>query len=314
MSDTEQMQFIYDAFFFCVRVVAGSWIVIGSTLALVLFICFVKSGSTPALNGNLKVTDYSGTLETSKQHMTQVMSKSKRKRKDKRVFVIDFRGSITALRRALNTIRLVANKETDRVVLRVASGGGSVTGFGLGAAAVLSLRKLGIRVVSCIDQIAASGGYLVACCADWVIAAPFALVGSIGVVTEVPNWSRLLKAIGIDYQQLTAGALKRTLTSYTTPTVEGIQGAQAQLDRSHALFKKVVARQRPKAKMDEVGTGDHWLGEDAYLSGLVDEVKTSDDYLMEDCADCDIYELGSTGTKVSKHGFWKGLFRSSAAF
>lgn len=302
------MQFIYDAFYFCVRVVAGSWIVIGSLAALVLFICFMMSGSTPAAN-NLKVTDYTETLETSKQQMTQIMSKSKRKSKDKRVFVIDFRGSITALRRALNTIRLVANKETDRVVLRVASGGGSVTGFGLGAAAVLSLRKLGIRVVSCIDQIAASGGYLVACCADWVIAAPFALVGSIGVVTEVPNWSRLLNAIGIDYQQLTAGNLKRTLTNFATPTPEGIQGAQAQLDRSHALFKKVVAQQRPKAKMDEVGTGDHWLGEDAYLSGLVDEVKTSDDYLMQDCADCDIYELGSTGTKVSKPGFWKGLFR-----
>jgi len=228
--------------------------------------------------------------------------------RSKRVFVVNFRGSIAVLRRAVNTVLLVARKGVDRVVVRVESGGGTVQGFGLGAAHMLRLRKFGLHVVACIDKVAASGGYMVACCAEWITCAPFATVGSIGVVTEFPNLSRLLSYLGIHFEQITAGPLKRTLSQFVTPTEEGRDGMQQQLNRVHHQFKTLVNKQRPQAKIDEVTNGDVWLGDQAKELNLVDAIMTSDEYLTEECAEYDIYELGKAKSVSSPKKGWKRVW------
>ena len=201
-----------------------------------------------------------------------------------RVFVLDFDGNLRAsavagLREEITAVLAVA-RPGDEVVLRLKSPGGLVHAYGLAASQLERVRARGLQLTAAVDLVAASGGYLMACVADRIVAAPFAVVGSIGVVAGVPNVHRLMKKHDIDYELVTAGAYKRTLTVFGENTEAGRQKFQAELDETHALFKAFVGRYRPQLDLERVATGEHWYGSQALALGLVDEVGTSDDYLL----------------------------------
>jgi serine protease SohB len=192
------------------------------------------------------------------------------------VFVLDFKGDLFAsavgnLREEITAIAAVAGKE-DEVVIRLESAGGAVPHYGLAAAQLLRLRDKAIKVTVCIDRIAASGGYMMACVADRILAAPFAIIGSIGVVAQVPNFHRLLKKHDIDFQEMTAGEFKRTVSVFGEITERGRKKFQEELEDTHVLFKEFVKANRPKLDLDQVATGEHWLARRGMDLGLVDEL------------------------------------------
>lgn len=202
-----------------------------------------------------------------------------------KIFVLDFDGDIRAsevdrLRDEITAI-LTAATPNDEVVVKVDSTGGMVHAYGLAASQLLRLRDRGIRLTACVDKVAASGGYMMACTADHLIAAPFAIIGSIGVVAQVPNFHRILKKHDIDYEEMTAGEFKRTISMLGEITPKGRQKFVEQLEDTHLLFKEFVQRQRPKANLDQVATGEYWFGKRALELGLVDELMSSDDYLFK---------------------------------
>lgn len=212
-----------------------------------------------------------------------------------RVFVLDFDGDIWAsavddMRHAIDAILGVAN-ERDEVVVRLESGGGVVHSYGLASSQLERFRRRGVRLVVCVDRVAASGGYLMACVADRIIAAPFAIIGSIGVAAEFPNVHRLLKRAGIDYEELTAGAYKRTLTFAGEPTDEKRQKMEEQLGETHELFKGVITAHRSQVDIEAVATGEHWYGTRAKELLLVDDCMTSDEYLTSRFADAAVLEV-----------------------
>ncbi len=167
----------------------------------------------------------------------------------------------------------------DEVVLRLESGGGMVHSYGLASSQLARIRQAGVPLTVCIDKVAASGGYMMACIGEKIISAPFAILGSIGVVAQLPNVNRLLKKHDIDFEVLTAGEYKRTLTVFGENTEKGREKFQEDLDITHQLFKNFVSRYRPQLAIDEVATGEVWLGVAALDKQLVDELQTSDEYL-----------------------------------
>lgn len=212
-----------------------------------------------------------------------------------KVFVIDFKGSIDAaevasLREEISAILTIAEKG-DEVVVNVESGGGMVHGYGLASSQLDRLRQANIPLTICVDKVAASGGYMMACVANKVYAAPFAIVGSIGVVAQLPNFNRLLKKHEIDYEQHTAGDFKRTLTVFGENTDEGRQKFQQELEETHELFKAFVGKYRPELDLARVATGEHWYGQQAIDLGLIDAISTSDDVLMQLAAQRTVYKL-----------------------
>jgi serine protease SohB len=212
-----------------------------------------------------------------------------------RVFVFDFEGDLLAtavekLREEVTAVVAVARAQ-DEVVVRIESPGGGVPHYGLAAAQLSRLRERRLKVTACVDRVAASGGYMMACVADTIIAAPFSIVGSIGVVTGVPNVHRLLKRHDVDFQEMTAGEYKRTVTVFGEVTAKGKQKLQEQLDETHALFKQFVKAQRPQLDVDKVATGEYWLGRRAAELGLVDRLSTSDDYLLSRAQDADVFRV-----------------------
>ncbi|SEK83144.1 protease SohB [Ectothiorhodospira marina] len=213
-----------------------------------------------------------------------------------RVFVLKFHGDIRAshvesLREEVSTVLTQARPDLDHVVVCVESGGGMVPHYGQAASQLVRLRDAGLKVTVCVDRIAASGGYLMAAVAHRIVAAPFAIVGSIGVVAQLPNFHRWLKRRNVDVELLTAGEYKRTLTVLGRNTAEGRAKFQEDLEETHTLFKTFLSRYRPSLDMDQVGTGEHWYGEQARPLGLVDELGTSDDVLMKLAREHDLYEI-----------------------
>ncbi|PJD96893.1 MAG: protease SohB [Legionella sp.] len=215
-------------------------------------------------------------------------SKPKKKKKAKetppKAYLIEFNGDIKAsqveqLRQEINAILTVAKPE-DEVIIRLESPGGSVNGYGLAAAQLQRIRDKNIPLTVCIDKVAASGGYLMACVANKIIAAPFAIIGSIGVVAQMPNFHRWLKKNNIDIELLTAGEYKRTLTLFGENTAKGREKFQEDLEQIHQAFRNYVLTHRQGLDIDAVSTGEHWLAQDAYALRLVDVLQTSDDYLM----------------------------------
>lgn len=201
-----------------------------------------------------------------------------------RVYVLDFNGSmdaheVTSLREEVTAVMAVAKPE-DQVVLRLESPGGVVHGYGLAASQLQRLREKNIPLIVAVDKVAASGGYMMACVADKIVAAPFAILGSIGVVAQIPNFNRFLKNKEIDIELHTAGQYKRTLTLLGENTEEGRQKFREDLNETHLLFKDFVKEMRPSLDIDQVATGEHWYGIQAREKGLVDEVGTSDDLLL----------------------------------
>ncbi|CNI82483.1 MULTISPECIES: protease SohB [Yersinia] len=228
------------------------------------------------------------------------------------LYVIDFKGSIdahevTSLREEISAVLAVATAQ-DEVLLRLESPGGVVHGYGLAASQLERLRHKGIRLTVAVDKVAASGGYMMACVADRIISAPFAIIGSIGVVAQIPNFHRLLKKNDIDVELHTAGEFKRTLTLFGENTEQGREKFREDLNETHLLFKQFVQQQRPSLDIDAVATGEHWFGTQAKEKGLVDAIGTSDDLLI---AEMDNHEV--IGVRYSRRKRLMDRFTGSAA-
>ena len=225
----------------------------------------------------------------------------------KRIYVLNFDGDIKAssvetLREEISAILTTATKD-DEVVVKLESGGGMVHGYGLAASQLKRIRDKDIPLTVCVDKIAASGGYMMACVGNQIVSAPFAIIGSIGVLAQIPNFNKVLKNKDIDYEQFKAGEYKRTVTLFGETTDEDRQKMQSDIDETHALFKEFVSQQRPSLDIDKVATGEHWFGTQALELGLVDIIKTSDDYLMERSDNTDILELTYHTKKTLKDKF-----------
>ena len=221
-----------------------------------------------------------------------------RRKNNQKIFVLDFKGDIQAsavenLREEITLILATAKAGRDRVVVRLESPGGMVHGYGLAAAQLVRLRDAGFHLTICVDKVAASGGYMMACIANEIIAAPFAIVGSIGVVAQVPNFNRLLKQHNVDFELYTAGQYKRTVTMFGENTPEGKAKFEEELQQTHVLFKHFVEKYRPQLNVDKVATGEHWYGEDALDLNLVDKLQTSDEYLLALLAQHDVYVINT---------------------
>ncbi|WP_299065929.1 protease SohB [uncultured Psychrobacter sp.] len=231
----------------------------------------------------------------------KVKSKSKKKDKNKetsqQVFVLDFDGDIKAsavkhLREEISTLISTANKG-DEVIIRLESGGGMVHSYGLAAAQLVRLKDASLKLTVCVDKIAASGGYMMACVADKIIAAPFAVIGSIGVVSQLPNFNKLLKKNDVDYEMFTAGDYKRTVTVFGENDDEDRAKYQQELEQTHDLFKHFVSTYRSELDLNKVANGEHWYGEDAVKLNLVDKLQTSDSYILQLMEDNEVYALHS---------------------
>jgi serine protease SohB len=211
------------------------------------------------------------------------------------VFVLEFKGDLfaTAVRNLREEVTAIVSAASagDEVVIRLESPGGAVPHYGLAAAQLMRLKERALKLTACIDRIAASGGYMMACVADTIVAAPFAIIGSIGVVAQVPNLHRLLEKHDIDFQEMTAGEFKRTVSVFGEITEKGRKKFQEELEDTHHLFKDFVRANRPKLDLDRVSTGEHWLARRGLDLGLVDQLRTSDEYLLERAAHASVYEL-----------------------
>ena len=217
-----------------------------------------------------------------------------RKKNNQKVYVLDFKGDMAAsavesLREEITLILATAKAGRDRVVLRLESPGGMVHGYGLAAAQLVRLRDAGFNLTICVDKVAASGGYMMACIANEIVAAPFAVLGSIGVVAQVPNFNRLLKEHNVDFELYTAGQYKRTVTMFGENTEEGKAKFEEELQQTHVLFKHFVEKYRPQLNVEKVATGEHWYGQDAMDLNLVDKLQTSDEYLLSLLTQHDVY-------------------------
>ncbi|HAS50370.1 MAG TPA: protease SohB [Gammaproteobacteria bacterium] len=231
--------------------------------------------------------------------------KAREKQHDKtqhrRVFVLNFHGDIRAaavasLREEVTAVLTSAQPE-DEVIVRLESAGGMVHSYGLAAAQLLRLRDRQIKLTVAVDKVAASGGYMMACVADRIVAAPFAILGSIGVIAQLPNFNRLLKKHDVDFEQFMAGEHKRTVTLFGENTDKGRQKFQEEIEDVHTLFKDFVKNHRPQLDLERVATGEHWFGARALECRLVDELRTSDDVLLDASASADLYEITYTGKK-----------------
>ncbi|WP_292956372.1 MULTISPECIES: protease SohB [unclassified Neptuniibacter] len=211
----------------------------------------------------------------------------------KRLYVLDFDGDIKAsevepLRQEISAVLLMAEKQ-DEVLIRLESPGGMVHEYGLASSQIERIKRKEIPLTICVDRVAASGGYMMACLADKLLAAPFAIVGSIGVIAQLPNFHKLLKKNDIDYEVLTAGEYKRTLTVFGENTDKGREKFVEELEETHELFKNFVHEYRQSVDINKVATGEIWFGKQALEVNLVDELKTSDEYMMDAANDADIF-------------------------
>lgn len=228
------------------------------------------------------------------------------------LYVLDFKGSmdaheVTSLREEVTAVLAVVKPE-DEVLLRLESPGGVVHGYGLAASQLQRLRDHKVRLTVAVDKVAASGGYMMACVADRIVAAPFSIIGSIGVVAQVPNFHRLLKRNDIDIELHTAGQYKRTLTLLGENTEQGREKFREDLNETHLLFKSFVHEMRPSLDIEAVATGEHWYGLQAKEKGLVDDVSTSDDLLISLMANHDVI-----GVRYAQRKKMMDRFTGSAA-
>lgn len=219
-----------------------------------------------------------------KQKQKQDKSSSQAAGAKPKLFVLSFNGSMDAheveeLRQEITAVLAIIKPE-DQVVIKLESPGGVVHGYGLAASQLLRFRTRNIPFTAVVDKVAASGGYMMACTANKIVAAPFAIVGSIGVVAQIPNFNRLLKKHDVDIELQTAGEYKRTLTMFGENTDEGRQKFKQELEETHLLFKDFVKEYRPNVDIELVATGEHWFAAQAKDKGLVDEISTSDDFIL----------------------------------
>jgi len=213
----------------------------------------------------------------------------------KRIFVLDFKGDTqaSAVRGLRDEVTAIVSsaRAGDQVFLRLESPGGAVHGYGLASSQLARFREHDVPLTVAVDKVAASGGYMMACVADHIIAAPFAVVGSIGVVAQLPNFHRYLKEKNIDVELFTAGQYKRSVTMFGDNTEEDREKMREDLEETHDLFKDFVGKYRPGLNLDKIANGDTWYGSQGLENGLVDEVRTSDDWLLDHSKTADIYSI-----------------------
>lgn len=285
------MHFLYEYGLFLAKVAT-----LVVAIALVVAILASAAIKTRQRKGQLEITDLSEHYQDTQAQMQQQLLDKKafkkwQKRKDTALsdtplptlFVLEFSGSIDAreadaLREEVTAVLAVATPD-DEVLVKLESGGGVVHGYGLAASQLDRLKQHNIPLTIAVDKVAASGGYMMACVANKLLAAPFAIIGSIGVIAQLPNFNKLLKKNDVDFEQFTAGEFKRTVTLFGENTEKGRQKFQQELEETHQLFKDFVSKQRPQLDMSQVATGEHWFGYQALNMQLVDELMTSDDYL-----------------------------------
>lgn len=273
------------------------------TITIVIAILLLSAGLL-SLNqkptGRIKIKSLNRRRDETKKFMLKEILDTKEKRKkDKQkkpcLFVLDFNGDIKAsqveqLREEINAVLLIATP-ADEILIRLESPGGAVNGYGLAASQLKRIRDKNIPLTVCIDKVAASGGYLMACVANKIIAAPFSIIGSIGVVAQIPNFHRLLKKNDIDLELLTAGEYKRTLTMFAENTQDARQKFQEDIDVIHSQFKDYVLQNRPQMDIQKISTGEHWLAVNALDLKLIDELQTSDSYLEDKMLSYDSYQV-----------------------
>jgi serine protease SohB len=213
----------------------------------------------------------------------------------KRLYILDFDGDIRAsaadnLREEISAV-LPQIEKGDEILIRLESPGGMVHSYGLAASQLQRIKSANVPLVIAVDKVAASGGYMMACVADRIIAAPFAVLGSIGVIAQLPNFHRLLKKNNVDFELLTAGEYKRTLTMFGENTDKGREKFVEELEETHGLFKDFVSTNRPALDIAKVATGEVWYGQNALAEGLIDELQTSDAFVQDRIADWDVFEV-----------------------
>jgi len=250
--------------------------------------------------------------EWKKWTKAQKQAVKEKKRITNRLFVIRFEGDIRAsqvthLREMISAIIEIAHPQ-DEVLVVLESAGGFVHGYGLAASQLARLKEHKLTLTVAIDKCAASGGYLMACVADKIIAAPFAIVGSIGVLAQLPNFHRLLDKHNIDFEQHTAGKFKRTLTLFGKNTDKGREKFQEEIEETHQLFKNYIVEYRPQINIDEVATGEHWHAIDAVKNHLVDEIKTSDDLILNKMKEAHVFEISYEVKQKLTEKLTQGIF------
>jgi serine protease SohB len=266
-----------------------------------------------AMHGELLDKKERKALAKARKKESKAAAKARRGQEPgKRIYVLAFKGDMraTAVKRLgaeIDAVLIAARPGTDETVIRIESPGGTVTGYGLAAAEILRLRERKINVTASVDQVAASGGYMMACAADRIVAAPFAIVGSIGVVAPVPNLHRLLKKNEIDFEEITAGEFKRTVSVLGEITPAGREHFREKLDTTHQAFKDHVAQCRPKVDIDRVANGDYWLAREALPLGLVDEIMTGDELLFRARDKARLYEVSTEARKTLLQQLVSGL-------
>lgn len=233
--------------------------------------------------------------KSQKQQQKQKQSKAEKDNQSGRLYVIDFKGSMDAheverLREEVTAVLCIAEKQ-DEVLVKIESGGGVVHGYGLAAAQLQRIKDKGLPLTVAVDKVAASGGYMMACVADKLLASQFAIIGSIGVLAQLPNFHKLLKKNDIEFEQHTAGEYKRTLTVFGENTDEGREKFQQELEAVHVMFKNWVSENRSELDIEKVATGEYWYGSQALALGLIDKISTSDDYIMSVFPDRDIFSV-----------------------
>ena len=297
------MEFLYEYGLFLAKTVTF-------VLAVIAIIAAIAASAMKQKHkkGELEITDLSEQFEEVEHEMIEhLLSKEQLKKKEKenkklakekakaeknaesdeeesRVFVVDFKGSIDAkevnsLREEISAILTVATPK-DEVFVRLESGGGMVHGYGLASSQLDRVRQQEIPLTVSVDKVAASGGYMMACVANQIISAPFAILGSIGVIAQLPNFNKILKKNDIEFEQITAGEFKRTLTMFGENTDKAREKFTEEIEETHVLFKDFVSEHRPSLEIAKVATGEHWFGTKAKALGLVDKIQTSDDYLQ----------------------------------
>lgn len=212
-----------------------------------------------------------------------------------RAFVLNFKGDMAAhavesLREEITSLLTIAGPD-DQVILRLESPGGMVHAYGLASSQLVRIKEKKIPLTICVDRVAASGGYMMACLADHLVAAPFAIIGSIGVLVQMPNFHRLLKKNEIDFETISAGEFKTTLTTFGEITQKGREKVKEDVEDLHELFKRWVKEHRPAVDIDKIATGETWVGLQAKDRYMVDEIRTSDDVIARTCESMDVYEI-----------------------
>ena len=242
------------------------------------------------------------TVEESEKKIERKKIKKESKNKNafnpkskRRVYVVNFEGNIAAsavdnLREEITAILSVANRK-DEIVVKLESSGGMVHSYGLASSQLDRIKKAKLKLTICVDKVAASGGYMMACVGDKIIAAPFAIVGSIGVVAQMPNFNKLLKKHDIDFELLTAGEHKRTLTLFGKNTDKGREKFIEELNETHELFKEYVSKRRPNVDINKIASGEIWFGSKAKELSLVDEISTSDEYICSCFNSAKVFEI-----------------------